>query len=345
MSVYLLVFITTLCTIAGQLVLKRAITGLKPLLEQGPVEFLWGAVFSPLVYAALLLQVLGYVTWMFVITREKLSVAFAMSGSTFYLLMAAASWFFYGERLAPMQWVGLLLISIGVVLVSTLQQGATTKQPGSAGSVGRYHRRGAGCGLRWWLPARCQRGFCLLRRGRRQVSVVSFDLRADAPVRCRCSTPRREAGFPNRIRPMGRPIGKGGHVRVRVPATHTGQLRLDPTATGRPFDICRLRAGGGAAYQPGLQNELVWAPRDGCTHIVPGPASTDPYIVMVSERAPTGIAEARNWRRAARLATALSLVLLVFTVRRLSVPGTPLSLWAERMFAVVSRRAHWLARR
>lgn len=124
MSVYLLVLITTLCTIAGQLVLKRAITGLKPLLEQGPIDFLWGAMLSPLVYVALMLQVLGYVTWMFVITREKLSIAFALSGSTFYLLMAAASWFFYGERLAPMQWGGLVLISIGVVMVSALQQGA-----------------------------------------------------------------------------------------------------------------------------------------------------------------------------------------------------------------------------
>lgn len=124
MSVYLLVLITTLCTIGGQLILKKAMTTLRPLLAQGPIEFLWGAAFSPLVYAALALQVLGYVAWMFVISKEKLSVAFALSGSTFYLLMAAASWFFYGERLAPGQWLGLLLISAGVVMVTTLSQTA-----------------------------------------------------------------------------------------------------------------------------------------------------------------------------------------------------------------------------
>jgi drug/metabolite transporter (DMT)-like permease len=127
MSVYLLVLATTLCTIGGQLILKRAMTGLGPLLEQGPVAFLWGAVLSPLVYAALALQVLGYVCWMFVISKEKLSIAFALSGSSFYLLMAAASWFFFGERLGPAQWMGLMLISVGVVMVTTMAPaGAST---------------------------------------------------------------------------------------------------------------------------------------------------------------------------------------------------------------------------
>jgi len=125
MNVYLLVLVTTLCTIGGQLILKRAMVALRPLQAQGHLDFLFGAALSPLVWMALALQVLGYVAWMFVISREKLSVAFALSGSTFYLLMAAASWLFYGERLVPLQWLGLALISLGVVLVTWLpQQGA-----------------------------------------------------------------------------------------------------------------------------------------------------------------------------------------------------------------------------
>ncbi|MDQ3269672.1 MAG: EamA family transporter [Pseudomonadota bacterium] len=120
MSVYLLILITTLSTIAGQLVLKRAVTGLKPVLQTGgPLEFLLGAATSPLVIAALSLQVLGYVAWMFVLSKEKLSVAFALSGSSFYLLMALASWYFFDERLSATQWLGLLLISTGVILVTT----------------------------------------------------------------------------------------------------------------------------------------------------------------------------------------------------------------------------------
>lgn len=118
MNVYLLVLFTTLCTICGQLVLKRAVDGLKPLLQTGMVDFLFGAATSPLVVIALSLQVLGYVAWLFVLSKEKLSVAFALSGSSFYLLMAAASWYFFNERLSGGQWLGLLMISGGVILVT-----------------------------------------------------------------------------------------------------------------------------------------------------------------------------------------------------------------------------------
>ncbi len=118
---YALILFTTLCTICGQLILKQGATELKPLLADGPVAFLLGAATSPVVYAALALQVAGYLAWLFVLTRESLSVAFALSGSSFYLLMALASWWFFDERLISAQWLGLGFISIGVVLVTTMK--------------------------------------------------------------------------------------------------------------------------------------------------------------------------------------------------------------------------------
>lgn len=119
MATYLLILVTVICTIGGQLILKRAVDALKPLLASGPVDFLMGAAVSPLVIAALCLQVLGYVSWLFVLTREKLSIAFALSGSTLYVLTALASWFFYNERLSGWQWLGFILISAGVALVTS----------------------------------------------------------------------------------------------------------------------------------------------------------------------------------------------------------------------------------
>lgn len=118
MNVYLLILITCLCTLGGQLVLKRAVDSLKPLLQVGAAEFVLGAALSPLVMAALALQVLGYVSWLFVLSKEQLSIAFAISGSTLYLLTAAASWYLYDERLTLVQWAGLILISAGVVMVT-----------------------------------------------------------------------------------------------------------------------------------------------------------------------------------------------------------------------------------
>lgn len=119
---YFLILVTTLCTIGGQLILKRAVSGLKPLLASGPIDFLFGAATSPLVIAALCLQMLGYIAWLFVLSKEKLSVAFALSGSTLYLLTAIASWYFFDERLTRWQWLGFMLISTGVVLVTSSQR-------------------------------------------------------------------------------------------------------------------------------------------------------------------------------------------------------------------------------
>lgn len=118
MTVYLLIFVTTACTIIGQLILKRAIGELRYLQSHGVLEFVLGAAMSPLVWAALTMQILGYVVWFYVISREKLSVAFALSGAMAYLLMAFASWLVYNERLGGLQWLGLVLISVGVALIA-----------------------------------------------------------------------------------------------------------------------------------------------------------------------------------------------------------------------------------
>ena len=83
----------------------------QPELNVLPVERLTAAVRS-------VLQVIGYAVWMLVISRENLGVAVALCGAGFYLLMALAAWFIHGESLAPMQWVGIAFITIGVLCVS-----------------------------------------------------------------------------------------------------------------------------------------------------------------------------------------------------------------------------------
>ena len=122
MPTFVLVVIVTLCTIFSQLILKRGVGQLVEVLkEAGRIEFIMSAATSPYVIAALTLQGAGYVVWLFVLTQERLSVAFAMSGSFFYILMAAASWVFYDERLSLGQWVGLFIISIGILMVNLLK--------------------------------------------------------------------------------------------------------------------------------------------------------------------------------------------------------------------------------
>jgi drug/metabolite transporter (DMT)-like permease len=125
MQVILLIVLVTTFTITSQLVLKNAVNGISSILkEEGIVQFLLAAITSPYIYAALTLQVGGYVLWFFVLAQERLSVAFAINGSFFYLMVAAASWVFFDERLNLWQWFGLVLISVGVVILNLADKSA-----------------------------------------------------------------------------------------------------------------------------------------------------------------------------------------------------------------------------
>ncbi len=117
----LMILFVTCATLGSQLLIKRAVLDLATR-APGLKGFDWmlAAVTSPPVIAAVALQGLGFLVWVVVVSRVKLGVAFAMSGASFYILLAAASWWFYGERLAPGQWLGLILISTGVLLVGSL---------------------------------------------------------------------------------------------------------------------------------------------------------------------------------------------------------------------------------
>lgn len=115
----MLVVLSTCCTLVAQLLLKRVVNsdGARGAMSEGPLQFIMHAAMVPTTSIALAIQVAGYITWLFVLSREKMAVAFAISGSFFYIVTALASWFLYSETLAPSQWAGLTLISIGVFMV------------------------------------------------------------------------------------------------------------------------------------------------------------------------------------------------------------------------------------
>lgn len=114
----LMIAFVTLSTMGSQLLVKNGVTTLA---ERTPdlkgMQWLLAAVLSPSIIAAVAVQGLGFLMWVVVVSRMKLGIAFAISGAFFYLLIAFASWIFYGERLSSMQWGGLVMISGGVVLM------------------------------------------------------------------------------------------------------------------------------------------------------------------------------------------------------------------------------------
>ena len=116
-SISIILFVTV-NTIASQLILKYGITRIQDSADQH-VQFLLKAVLSPYIWLAVSLQGVGYIAWWFVVAKMKLGIAFAISGAFFYILMAAASWFFYKESLNQFQWAGIILVSAGVILLTS----------------------------------------------------------------------------------------------------------------------------------------------------------------------------------------------------------------------------------
>src|SRR5690606_4265669 len=78
----------------------------------------FAVAMEPKVWASIGVQGLGFLAWAAVLSRMQLGTAYATFGAFFYILLAATAWWYYGERLAPVQWVGVALVSTGVLLMS-----------------------------------------------------------------------------------------------------------------------------------------------------------------------------------------------------------------------------------
>lgn len=119
MPLKLLLVAVTVNAVIGQLLLRRALNqlGSPSSLSELP-RFIGSAALSPWIYASVAVQILGYVMWMLVVSREKLGVATASIGAGFYVLMALSAWLIYNETLSTLQWTGIILVTAGVVCIS-----------------------------------------------------------------------------------------------------------------------------------------------------------------------------------------------------------------------------------
>lgn len=120
MPLRMLLVVVTCNAVIGQLLLRRVTNALggTPSSLAGLPRFIAQAALSPWIYASLAVQVVGYALWLVIISREKLGVAAASIGAGFYLLMALSAWVIYGETLSALQWMGIALVTAGVVCIS-----------------------------------------------------------------------------------------------------------------------------------------------------------------------------------------------------------------------------------
>jgi drug/metabolite transporter (DMT)-like permease len=119
MPVKILLVAFTINAVISQLALRRALNGLgSPSGLSDLSRFIGSAALSPWIYTSVALQVLSYVIWMLIVSREKLGVAAASAGAGFNILLALAAWLVYGEALSALQWTGIVLVALGVACIS-----------------------------------------------------------------------------------------------------------------------------------------------------------------------------------------------------------------------------------
>lgn len=92
--------------------------GAEQLSDGGSEGWLWQAVSSYWILAAIAVEVACFFIWMNVLAQLDLSRAFPLSGIS-YVLIIATGWFAFGERVVALQVVGSGLILLGVWLIAS----------------------------------------------------------------------------------------------------------------------------------------------------------------------------------------------------------------------------------
>jgi len=75
------------------------------------------ALANPWVIAGVVLLAAWMITNLALLSRADLSYALPVTGSVSYLLIALVGYFVLGEHVTPVHWVGIAIITVGVVLV------------------------------------------------------------------------------------------------------------------------------------------------------------------------------------------------------------------------------------
>ncbi len=106
--VWLLVVVSQVAMVAGQLLLKHAMTR-----RESPNPAGWGAQLALGIAA----MTVWFMLWLGVMHRLELSQLMPLEGIS-PLLIVLGALIFLGERLGPRGWAGVVLTCLGVALVS-----------------------------------------------------------------------------------------------------------------------------------------------------------------------------------------------------------------------------------
>lgn len=116
---FLLILAGVLLNATAQLLLKMAVRGMGPI-ALSPETLLrsgWSLAQNPYILAGLACYVVSLVVWILALSRVEVSLAYPML-SLGYIVTAIGAWMFFSERLSLLQWLGIVVIIVGVALLA-----------------------------------------------------------------------------------------------------------------------------------------------------------------------------------------------------------------------------------
>lgn len=111
---YILLILSMSLAIFGQLLFKKGV-GLSAL--EFNIKSILSTIFTPFVFFGFVSYALSSITWMFVLQRFSLSVAYPSMALT-YIFIVFLSYFVLGESLTLTKIFGVFIIFCGVVMVN-----------------------------------------------------------------------------------------------------------------------------------------------------------------------------------------------------------------------------------
>ncbi len=113
---WLQLILSIICVVASELLLKRGASDIAD-----PASALsWTGInglASPLVWWAIVLVVMSFLSWLYVLKYIPLTVAFPLS-RVVDVLVPVCCWLFLGEMVSTRRWCGIALVIIGLAVVA-----------------------------------------------------------------------------------------------------------------------------------------------------------------------------------------------------------------------------------
>jgi drug/metabolite transporter (DMT)-like permease len=109
-----MVALSVAMSVTAQLSLR---TGMQGFSDVTGLDLVAGAIRTPAIWAGLALYGFATITWVAVLSRIDLAVAYPLASMN-YVFVTLFSWLVLNERVPALRWLGVLSIFLGVLVVA-----------------------------------------------------------------------------------------------------------------------------------------------------------------------------------------------------------------------------------